>query len=31
MHIKGDRRLDWQDAEPVVKAVWLRIKDPDRG
>lgn len=30
MRISADRRLDWQDAEPVVKAVWKRLKDPDR-
>jgi len=30
MRIGADRRLDWQDAEPVVKAVWERLKDPGR-
>lgn len=30
MRIGVDRRLDWQDAEPVVKAVWQRLKDPCR-
>ncbi len=28
MRIASDRRLDWQDAEPVVKAVWQRLKEP---
>jgi len=31
MRISADRRLEWQDAEPVVKAVWQRLKDPVRG
>lgn len=30
MRISADCRLDWQDAEPVVKAVWQRLKDPTR-
>ena len=30
MRLSADRRLDWQDAEPVVKAVWQRLKDPYR-
>ena len=26
--IHSSKRLDWQDAEPVVRAVWERLKGP---
>jgi len=28
MRIQSNKRLEWQDAEPVVRAVWERLKNP---
>jgi hypothetical protein len=28
--LPSSRRLDWQDAEPVVRAVWQRLLNPGR-
>lgn len=28
MGLHSSKRLEWQDAEPVVRAVWERLKNP---